>query len=151
MTRHPLPGRHLAAMLAGAGLLAACSHVPPAPPASAGASTCMQLRVSQLRVGEGTLMAAAYGSAETFFKTPVWQARAVADQAQLTLQVCGITAPELAFTVFQDMNGNGRLDMNPMGIPAEPYGVSGRPGFGAPSWSGAKVPAGAGLSVEIGL
>lgn len=30
----------------------------------------------------------------------------------------------LALSLYQDANANGRLDMNPMGIPTEPYGFS---------------------------
>jgi uncharacterized protein (DUF2141 family) len=111
----------------------------------------MQLQVSRLQVGQGSLMAAAYGSAESFFKKPVWVGQAKADRADVSLAVCGVSAGEIAFTVFQDLNGNGKLDMNPLGIPTEPFGFSGRPVFGAPSWDNAKTAAGAGRVVRIEL
>ncbi|MBX2946792.1 MAG: DUF2141 domain-containing protein [Cyclobacteriaceae bacterium] len=42
-----------------------------------------------------------------------------------------------AVVVYQDMNSNGKLDRNWMGLPAEPYGFSNNPStlFGPPSFS----------------
>jgi hypothetical protein len=43
---------------------------------------------------------------------------------------------EYAFAVFQDLNENGKLDKNWVGIPTEPYGFSNDPviRFGPPSF-----------------
>jgi uncharacterized protein (DUF2141 family) len=146
-------------LLAVAAILAACAqtpqppqpHQPTAVPTQPVAAGCMQLQVARLKVGQGRLMAAAYGSAETFFKKAVWMNQADASSDTVALNVCGVAGSEIAFTVFQDLNGNGKLDMNPLGIPTEPYGMSGKPVFGAPSWSNAKVEAGAGRIVRIEL
>ncbi len=141
-----------APLLLAALAVSACSHLPaPAPASSAAPPACMQLQVSRLQAGQGPLMAAAYGSAESFLKQPLWVNRTQADGEQLTLAVCGVTSAEIAFTVFQDLNGNGKLDMNPMGVPTEPYGFSGRPVFGPPTWDSAKTAAGAGRVVRIEL
>ena len=45
-----------------------------------------------------------------------------------------------AISCFHDLNDNGKLDTNFMGIPSEPYGFSNnaRPKFRAPKWSEAK-------------
>ena len=42
-----------------------------------------------------------------------------------------------ALSCFHDLNGNGKLDTNWMGIPNEPYGFSNnaRPQFRAPKWA----------------
>ncbi|MEY3193938.1 MAG: hypothetical protein RIQ78_34 [Bacteroidota bacterium] len=52
-----------------------------------------------------------------------------------------ITFPQLppgsyAISCFHDLNGNGKLDTNLVGIPTEPYGFSNnaRPKFRAPTW-----------------
>jgi uncharacterized protein (DUF2141 family) len=131
--------------------LTACATPSTAPTAPAAAAGCMQLQVARLKVGQGLLLSAAYGSADTFFKKPVWIQQSEAKSDTVTVDVCGVTSDEVAFSVFQDLNGNGKLDMNPMGIPTEPYGMSGKPVFGAPSWGNAKVPAGAGRLVRIEL
>lgn len=141
--------------LVAALAVSACGHLSDRPSsmptAAARQPACMQLQVSRLHAGKGPMMAAAYGSAESFLKQPVWVHRASADGEQLNVSVCGVSTAEVAFTVFQDLNGNGKLDTNPMGIPTEPYGFSGRPVFGAPSWDSAKTAAGAGRVVRIEL
>jgi len=46
-----------------------------------------------------------------------------------------------AVAVYQDVNGNGRLDRNALGLPTEPYGFSNDVGrIGPPTFSGARVP-----------
>ncbi len=52
-----------------------------------------------------------------------------------------LPAGDYAFAVFQDLNGNGVLDTNFMGIPSEPYGFSKnfKPRFSAPKFSDCKV------------
>jgi uncharacterized protein (DUF2141 family) len=73
-------------------------------------TTCPTVHIDGLKAGEGFVMLAAYDNASTFFKKSVWQIR------------------------------NGKLDSNPLGIPAEPYGASGSPpAFGAPTWDATKV------------
>jgi uncharacterized protein (DUF2141 family) len=59
-----------------------------------------------------------------------------------------------AITCFHDLNNNGKLDTNFMGIPIEPYGFSNnaRPKFRAPKWAEAKfeVKAGGGqISIRL--
>ena len=50
----------------------------------------------------------------------------------------GVLPPgEYALSCFHDLNGNGKLDTNFLGIPDEPYGFSNnaRPKFRAPNWA----------------
>lgn len=51
-------------------------------------------------------------------------------------KISNLPTGELAIAVFQDLNGNSRLDKNLAGIPTEPYGFSQnvRPRFRAPRW-----------------
>lgn len=70
-----------------------------------------------------------------------------------------LNLPELApgvyaLSCFHDLNGNGKLDTNLLGIPTEPYGFSNnaRPKFRAPRWAEAKFELGAGggrISVKL--
>ncbi|KQV48291.1 hypothetical protein ASC95_20295 [Pelomonas sp. Root1217] len=59
----------------------------------------------------------------------------------------------LAISLFQDANANGRLDMNPMGIPVEPFGFSNNAAgsFGPPQFEQAVVTPVAGVSVKVKL
>jgi uncharacterized protein (DUF2141 family) len=56
-----------------------------------------------------------------------------------TLHVTGVPYGTYAFTVYQDMNANRKLDTNFIGIPKEPVGVSknARGRFGPPRWKDA--------------
>lgn len=111
----------------------------PAPGASD--SKCPTLEVSGLKPNEGMLMVAIYASAETFFKKPAWMTAQKVSTATLQIPVCGLNVDEIAITAFQDMNGNQKLDSNPIGIPTEPYAASGSSAtFGAPTWKDTKVP-----------
>jgi uncharacterized protein (DUF2141 family) len=101
---------------------------------------CATLDVTGLKSGEGTLMIAVYASAETFFKKSVWATMQRVTGASMQVSVCDLNAEEIAITAFQDMNGNQKLDSNPIGIPTEPYAASGTPSmFGAPTWKDTKV------------
>jgi uncharacterized protein (DUF2141 family) len=51
-----------------------------------------------------------------------------------------VAAGSYAIAVYHDVNGNGRLDKQLIGIPAEPYGFSNDVGrIGPPSFEGARV------------
>jgi uncharacterized protein (DUF2141 family) len=101
---------------------------------------CPTLEFTGLKGGEGTLMIAVYGSAETFFTKPVWMNAIKVSKETMSVPMCNLDATEIAITAFQDMNGNGKMDSNPMGIPTEPYGASGKPAiFSAPTWNDTKV------------
>ena len=59
----------------------------------------------------------------------------------------------LAISLFQDANANGRLDMNAMGMPMEPYGFSNNAAssFGPPTFEQAVVTPVAGTPVKVRL
>lgn len=59
----------------------------------------------------------------------------------------------LALSLFQDANANGRLDMNAMGMPTEPYGFSNNAAgnFGPPNFEQAVVTPLAGTPVKVRL
>lgn len=59
----------------------------------------------------------------------------------------------LALSVFQDTNANGRLDMNAMGMPVEPFGFSNDAvgSFGPPRFEQAVVRPVAGQPIKIRL
>lgn len=67
------------------------------------------------------------------------QKTVVASGDKATLTFKDILAGEYAVAVFADMNGNGVLDSNFLGIPSEPVGVSrdAKGKFGPPKFSDA--------------
>jgi uncharacterized protein (DUF2141 family) len=63
---------------------------------------------------------------------------ASADGVRLSLD--SLRGGEYAIRVVQDLNGNGALDTNAVGMPTEPWGMSNDAvgNFGPPSWDDAK-------------
>lgn len=72
---------------------------------------------------------------------------------KLTVVLKDLPAGPLALSVIHDVNANGRLDMNAMGIPTEPYGFSNNApsNFGPPKFEAALLTPAAGAPVKIRL
>jgi uncharacterized protein (DUF2141 family) len=118
---------------AAAGLLCATS---------AHAQTCVKVEVQGVVPDQGMVMVAAYDNAADFSSrkaATALQLRPTA--ATLSFSMCGVSGSTVALTLYQDLNGNGKLDTNLLGIPSEPWGASGKPSnFSAPTWDTSQVP-----------
>ena len=62
-------------------------------------------------------------------------------QSVLSVQFDNLPEGEYAVSVFHDLNSNGKLDSNAVGMPTEPYGFSNNAAgnFGPPSFDAAKI------------
>jgi uncharacterized protein (DUF2141 family) len=107
--------------------------------AAAQAQLCVNVEVQNVRPQQGHLMLAAYSDAESFGKKPAQSLRVPAGDVTMTVQVCGLTGSSVAFTLFQDLDSDGKMGKNAVGIPTEPWGSSGTPGMFGPSWETGKV------------
>jgi uncharacterized protein (DUF2141 family) len=112
--------------------------------------------IHQVRVAQGPVMVAVYLEEASFMRRPQLSFRLDASNEIVKLPLCAAPAgsAQLAIMVFQDLNGNGRMDFNPLGMPTEPFGSSGAaPVFGPPSWAAAKVamPAAGAAAVVVKL
>ncbi len=109
--------------------------------ASASAQTCTDVEVQNVRPEQGTLMLAAYESADDFNKKSVAMLRLRAGAETMKFNLCVPSNGPVALMLYQDLNDNNKLDTNVMGIPSEPWGSSGKAsGFGPPTWAAAQVP-----------
>lgn len=108
--------------------------------AAAQAQGCVTVDVQNVRPKQGHLMLAAYSDAESFGKKPVQSLRVVAGEATMTVQVCGLAGSSVAFTLFQDLDSDGKMAKNLLGMPTEPWGASGSPGTFGPTWDTGRVP-----------
>lgn len=105
------------------------------------ASGCARIEVQNVRPEQGMLMIAAYADAATFNKSPVVALQMRAGAATMSFPLCGLSGATVALMLFQDLNGNGKLDANVLGIPSEPWGASGQPAaMSPPTWSTTSVP-----------
>lgn len=69
-------------------------------------------------------------------RTPLLKQRIAAAGGTMTFTFDHLSPGRYAALVFHDENGNGKLDRNWIGIPSEPWGVSGkRPFAGPPSFA----------------
>ncbi|MCW5609284.1 MAG: DUF2141 domain-containing protein [Rubrivivax sp.] len=112
--------------------------------ATAGAAhaegACADVEVHNVRPQQGQLMVAAYDAADRFGRQPLASLRAPAGDAVTTLRLCGLAGSEVALTLFQDLDGDGRMGRNAFGMPTEPWGASGSPGMLGPKWESTRVP-----------
>jgi uncharacterized protein (DUF2141 family) len=119
----------------------ATAAAPAASAAPASAAACERFaEVQHVRPGQGFVMVAIYTEEASFMRRPAVALRLEAQGETLRVPLCAASGEAVALMVFQDLNANGRMDSNPLGIPIEPYGSSGQaPGFGPPNWAAAKV------------
>lgn len=99
-----------------AGLLTASAH-----------AADLDVDVLGLDGRDGSVLVAVYADAGTWLKKPVavaTQPVAAQQGGALRLHLKDVPDGTVAVTLFHDKNGNGRLDMNAMGMPQEPFGFS---------------------------
>jgi uncharacterized protein (DUF2141 family) len=138
-------------LLACAALLTApaaglCQTVAPdaglatsAPAAVPGAAS-LAVTFPDLKSHEGVLMVALFDSQAAWAGgKPVQVTFVPAAAAEPVAKLDGLAAGAYAVRVFQDLDGDQRLSMNPFGLPVEPYGFSGgaKANMGPPAFAAA--------------
>lgn len=108
------------------------------------------------RLAGATLMVAVFTEPAGWLRQPQAGRRLPLDAAKdgrLSIVLKDLPDGPLAISLFQDTNANGRLDMNPMGIPVEPMGFSNDAigNFGPPKFEQAVVTPVAGQPLKIRL
>jgi uncharacterized protein (DUF2141 family) len=92
--------------------------------AGAVSAQTLMVRVENIRWLKGTLMVAVCNNEGDFPNTYVEGRRVTIDASVMTVSFAGLPRGSYAVSVFQDLNENGELDVNLLGIPKEPYGFS---------------------------
>lgn len=82
----------------------------------------LTLTVKDVEHVEGTLYVAIYSSKENFMKKPLFGFRVAVKDCTMTIPCKGIPAGTYAISLFQDENGNGKLDTGSFGRPLEKFG-----------------------------
>lgn len=101
----------------------------------------MTVGIEGLKNANGQVLVAVFDRAADFLKQPVRVAAVSAQQGKVQVSIAGLPAGDYALSVFQDENGNGKLDKNVVGMPTEPYGFSNDAAgsYGPPSFQDATV------------
>lgn len=79
----------------------------------------LTIEVRDIEKVEGRLYVAIYNSQETFMKKPLAAFRVDVQDKVLSIPCQGLPAGTYAVFLFQDENGNGKLDTGAFGIPTE--------------------------------
>lgn len=104
---------------------------------------------------EGRLLVAVFAE-DGWLRKPVALKAVEASTARdgrLSIALPDLPAGKLGLSVIHDLNGNGRLDMNAVGMPTEPYGFSNNAAgmFGPPRFEAAAFEAREGLRIAVTL
>lgn len=86
--------------------------------------------VIQVPINKGTVLLAVYGSEADFDENEnaVLSKKVPVDRVgEYSIMLEGLAAGSYTIALFQDINNNGKLDTNFMGIPKEPYAFSRNP------------------------
>jgi uncharacterized protein (DUF2141 family) len=98
----------------------------------------LSITISNIYPVEGDLYIAIYDNDEDYMEIEqaAFQKIAIVQGATQTIVISEVPEGEYAVSVFHDLNGNGELDTNAIGIPGEPYGFSNdaRGRFGPPKF-----------------
>lgn len=137
----PMCTRHATSLAAVAGTIlagtAALATVAAALLTSVSALAAdLSIQVDSIKQTTGTLQLAVYSSEDSFRKQAVREMKLTATEGVMAVKVTDLPPGEYAVMLFQDINGNDKLDSNLLGIPKEPWGGSvQRSVMGAPGWA----------------
>ncbi len=100
----------------------------------------LSIEVGNITELKGTVMVALYVNGETWLGKPAQGFGAPANAAKVIVKFADVPAGTYAAAIFQDINGNGKMDSNVIGIPTEPFGFSNNAmgSFGPPKFDAAK-------------
>jgi uncharacterized protein (DUF2141 family) len=107
--------------------------------ADAAQAATLTIRAEGVRSAQGMLYV---GICDRSFDaaTCPYRDRAAARAGTVRFRVPNVKPGRYAIAIFHDLNGNGKLDRNFIGLPSEPYGFSNDVGRrGPPSFEGAQV------------
>jgi len=126
--------------------------------ASASAADCASLNVTVegVKSSEGQVMVAVNAGEAQFSgsEEPTTQATQDASEGAVTFTFDDLAPGTYAVRTFHDVDGNGELNSNMIGMPTEPWGMSNNPSgsFGPPSWDDASFEVGEDdVSIDINL
>lgn len=103
----------------------------------------LTLKVNNIKSTKGTMRIALFQGEENFLqegKELHPQAVEVQNNQPIQIEIPNVAYGTYALAIYHDVNNNGELDKNFMGIPSEPYSFSNNPKikWRGPTYEGAK-------------
>jgi uncharacterized protein (DUF2141 family) len=103
----------------------------------------LSINIHNITQSSGQLMVSVYNSHEDFMnidRAVFKKNYPISKTGTFAFSIPALPEGAYAISCFHDLNNNGILDKNLLGIPSEPYGFSqnARPKFRAPVWDEAK-------------
>lgn len=115
------------------------------------APVTLELTVSGFEATRGMVMVGVFSEEDGWRDNDaVTGAGAPVDGAEITLSIADLPPGEYGLKLYHDVDGNGQLNTNMMGIPTEPFAFSNnaRGSFGPASWSDARFTVEAGSTTH---
>lgn len=140
-----------ALFLSIASLQAAAFTLVPLSTAKAEDSASLTLSFSGIDTPAGAIMAGLYDTESAFAGgEPVRGVRIAVSGTDVSATVTGLKPGRYAVKAYHDVDGDGRMNTNPFGIPTEPYAASNNApsNMGPPSWSDAVFEVAAGENAQ---
>ncbi len=129
-----------ALFLSIASLQVAVFTLVPLSAARAEEAASLTLSFNGIDTPTGAIMAGIYDSESAFAGgEPVQGVRIEISGTDATTTVTGLKPGRYAIKAYHDVNGDGRMNTNPFGMPTEPYAASNNAlsNMGPPSWNDA--------------
>jgi len=119
------------------GFTALCSAL------ASGAASAGDLKVEVHGITEtkGDVLVAVFNQKGLWLKQSLISKKIAASTNKVVVLFEGLPEGDYAVSAVHDLNSNGHLDRNPIGMPTEPYGFSNDAtgNFGPPSFDSAKI------------
>ena len=104
-------------------------------------SSSLSLAITELSEPTGSVMIALFNSAEAYASDEPFRDKIISlTKKEADAKFKNLPVGEYAFKLFHDIDGDGELSVNALGIPSEPYYFSNDASdpFSAPEWEEAK-------------
>lgn len=101
----------------------------------------LEVEVTGIAEAKGSVLVGVFNSKGEWLKKAITGSKVAAKLGRVILVIENLPEGEYALSVIHDLNENGKLDSNAIGIPKEPYGFSNDAAgnFGPPSYEKALV------------
>jgi uncharacterized protein (DUF2141 family) len=109
--------------------------------ASAFSQTTLEVTVNNIKGKKGSIMIGLFTTEQDFLKKAVYGKIVKPEGTQVKVVFENLPAGDYAVSVIHDLNGNGTLDTNALGIPKEgfAFGNNAMGNFGPPAFIDAKI------------